>query len=263
MNGLGQFINLLLATNTDAFTTGLNNVTYVKVHLLGLQLQVTTEVLVHLLHHTSPLGVAGIGLALVHKNTFDNTVLLGLLGQRYQALVGVVVVGSQHTLHPAGSLLFSVILDTVGQETLDVDTAYGHVDNTDFDILRQRGYEGTAEPVCRGQTRVGTAEGCRGFTPLTHLAVFPVAGWSGTGLFGANHRMLGIRGTRINGGHQQETRTGTSQVNSLRTSVTLHIRLSETEKDVKVRVSGLGGLLSLGLLLGSFLLGCHRAWQGE
>ena len=79
MNGLWQFVNLLLATDADTFATSLNNITYIEVHLLGLQLQVTAEVVIHLLHHASPFGIARIGLTLVHQNALDDTVFLSLL----------------------------------------------------------------------------------------------------------------------------------------------------------------------------------------
>ena len=158
MDGLRQLVNLLLTADADALAVGLHNVAHIEVHLLGLQLQVTTKVLVHLLHHACPLGVAGIGLALVHQNTLDDTILLCLLGQFHKTFVGVVVVSSEHTLHPTWSLLLCILLDAVRQEALDVNTTNSHVNDTNLDILRQRGHEGTTKPVSRCQTCVCTAE---------------------------------------------------------------------------------------------------------
>ena len=94
----------------------------------------------------------------MHQDTLDDTILLSLLGQRDQALVGVVVVSSQHTLHPTWSLLVYVIGDTVRQEALDIDTTDSHMDDTDLDILRQRGYQRTSKPVGRCQTCICTTE---------------------------------------------------------------------------------------------------------
>ena len=119
MDSIGQFVNLLLAADADTFTTSLHDITNIEVHLLGFQLQVATEVLVHLLHHASPLGIAGIGLALMHQDTLDDTILLGFLGQSDQTLIGVIVVSSQHTLHPLWSLVLGIVFNTVGQEAFD------------------------------------------------------------------------------------------------------------------------------------------------
>ena len=136
MEGLGQFVDLLLTADADALAASLYDVACIEVHLLGLQLEVAAEVVVYLLHHASPLRIASVGLTLVHEDTLDNTVLLGLLGQRDQTLVGVVVVGGEHALHPTRGLGLHVVVDAVGQETLDVDTADGDVDDTDLDFLR-------------------------------------------------------------------------------------------------------------------------------
>ena len=137
MDSLGQFINLLLATDADTLATSLYDVTHVEVHLFGLQLQVTTEVLIDLLHHAGPLGVAGIGLTLMHQDTLDDTILLCLLGQFYQTLVRIVIVSGQHTFHPTWGLLFSILLDTVGQESLDINTTNGYMDDANLDVIRQ------------------------------------------------------------------------------------------------------------------------------
>ena len=137
MNGLGQLVNLFLTTNADTLATSLDNVTHIEVYLLRLQLQITTEVVIDLLHHASPLGVAGISLALMHQNTLDDTVLLGFLGQLNQTLVGVIIVSLKHTLHPTRSLLLHVAGNAVGQETLDVNTTDGHMNNTNLDIVGQ------------------------------------------------------------------------------------------------------------------------------
>ena len=223
VDGLGQRVYLLLTAVADALATGLHDIAGIEVHLLGFQLQVATEVLIHPLHHAGPLRVAGIGLALVHQDALDDAVLLGLLGQRDQTLVGVVAVGFEHALHPAGRFLLGILLDAVGQETLDVDTANGNVDDTNLDVLRQRGHQRTAKPVGGRQACAGTAEGWYGLAPFAHLAGGIVVG-SGV----------------VNGRHQQETRSGTLQVLSLRTGCTLHVRLSETKEDVEIRVDSSG-----------------------
>ena len=216
MQGLGQLVNLFLTTDAHTLAISLHNVAGKEVHLLGLQLQVATQVVIDLLHHTSPLRVAGVGLALMHQDALDDTILLGLLGQRHQSLVGVVVVGLQHALHPLRSPLH-IAGNAVGQEAADVDAAYGHMDNANRDVLRQRGHHGAAKPVGRRQSRIGTTQGCRRLAPLT--------------LFASLLRKVYRR-------HQQEARTRTLHILSLRTGCTLHVRLSETQEDIEIGVYG-------------------------
>ena len=201
MEGLGEFVNLLLTANTYPLAISLHDVAGIEVHLLGLQLKVATEVVVNLLHHTSPLRVAGVCLTLVHQDTLDDTILLSLLGQSDQPLVGIVVVGFEHAFHPVGCSL-DVTLDTVGEESLDVDTADGDMDDTDLDVLGQRCYQCTAKPVCRCQTSIGAAEWGRSLAPLTHFTAFL---WE------------------IDGRHQQESGARTGDVLSLRACSALHV----------------------------------------
>ena len=201
VDGLRQLVNLLLATDADTLAVGLYDVAHIEIHLLGFQLQVAAEVVVNLLHHASPLRIAGVRLALMHQDALDDAVLLGLLGQRDQSLVGVVVVGLQHALHPRWGLL-DIALYAVGQESLDVDAADSHVDDANFNIVGRGGHHRAAKPVGRCQAGVGTAERSRGLTPFAHL----------TTLVG-----------EVNGGHQQEARPWAGQVLSLRTGITLHV----------------------------------------
>ena len=104
MDGLRQFVDLFLTTDADTLAVGLHNLAGIEVHLLGLEVQVAAEVVVDALHLGSPLGVAGVRLALVHEDALDDTLFLGFAGQGDQPLVGIVVVGLEHALHPAGGL---------------------------------------------------------------------------------------------------------------------------------------------------------------
>ena len=217
MDGLRQLVNLWLAGDTDSLAPGLHNVADKEGHLLGLQLQVAEQAVIDLLHHVSPFRILGVRLALVHQHTLDDTVLLCLFGQCDEAFVGIVAVGLQHALHPSGCRL-CIVGNAVGHEALDFDAANGHMDDADFDVVRQRCHQRAAEPVGRGQPCVGTAEGRRGLTPLTHLT--------------AALRVVNSR-------HQQETRSCTHKVLGLRLGCTFHVRLSETEEDVEVRVLGM------------------------
>ena len=214
MQRVGQLVNLLLTTDAHPLSVGLHDVTGIEVHFLGLQLQVATQVVVHLLHHSRPFGVTGIRLALMHQDALDDTILLCSLGQGYQSLVGVASVSFQHTLHPTWRSLH-IALDAVGQKSLDVDATNRHMNDTNLDIFGQRRHHRTAKPVGRRQARVRTAKGGYGLTPLAHSASLL---WE------------------IHSGHQQESRARALQVLSLRTRRPLHIRLSETQEDIEVRV---------------------------
>ena len=132
-----QLIYLLLTADANALTIGLNDITSIKGHILRFKLKVTTQIVINLLHHTSPLGVAGIGLTLVHQDTLDNTILLSLLCQSYQALIWVIVISSQHTLHPVRRLGLYIVINTVGQESFDIDTTDSNMNYTYLNIFGQ------------------------------------------------------------------------------------------------------------------------------
>ena len=215
VDGLWQFVDLLVAADANTLSVGLYHATHIEVHLLGLEFQVAEQAVVDLLHFLSPLGVTGVRLALVHQDTLDHTVFLCLLGQFHESLIGIVVIGFQHPLHPVGSLVLHVVLNLVGHETFDFDATDGHVNHTDADIVGKRSHEGAAEVVGRGESGVRTAEWGSGLTPF--------AGFAST---------LCI----INGGHQQEARSHALEILCLRTCIPLHVRLPEAEEDVEVGV---------------------------
>ena len=221
VDGLGQFVNLFLATDADALASGLDDVPHVEVHILGLQLQVAAQVVIDLLHHARPLGVARVGLALMHQDALDDAVLLCLSGELHQALVGVVVVGLEQAFHPARGFLLGILLYAVGQESLDVDAADGDMDDTHLDILGKGCHEGAAEPVGRREACVRTAEGSCGLAPFALLA--------GGAL---------VSGGEIHCGHQQEARARAGQVGGFGFGGAFHVGLSEAEEDVEVLIDG-------------------------
>ena len=218
MQRLWQFVNLFLTADADAFAASLYDVSCIEVHLFWLQLQVATEVVIHLLHHASPFRIPRVCLALMHEDTLDDTIFLSLLGQRDQTLIGIVVVRLKHTLHPVRCFL-QIGRNAIGKETFDVNAANGHVDDTDFDILGQRSHQSTAKPVGRRQTGIRTTQGWNGFVPFTHLT-----GWK--------RFCCGVVYCR----HPQEAWPGTLEVLSLRTGCALHIGLTKAQEDIKIRI---------------------------
>ena len=80
MQGLGEFVDLFLTSKAYALTTSLDDISRIEVHILWLQLQVATEMIIHLLHHSCPLRVTSVCLTLMHQDALDDTILLSLLG---------------------------------------------------------------------------------------------------------------------------------------------------------------------------------------
>ena len=216
VEGQRKFVDLLLATDADTLSVCLHDVSGIEVHLFRFQLKVSAKVVIDLLHHTCPLRVTRIGFTLMHQDALDDTVLLRFFGQCYQTLIRIVVVCLEHTFHPLrGSL--DVTRDAVGQESFDVDTTDGNMDNTNLDVLRKRSHQRAAKPVGRSQTSVGTAERRYSLAPLPH--------------FPASLRVINRR-------HEQEARSGTYKILSLRSRISLHVGLSETKENVEVLIYG-------------------------
>ena len=188
MDGLRQLINLLLAADAHTLTVGLYDVTGKERHILGLQLQVTTERIIYLLHLLGPVGITCIRLALMHEDTLDHAILLGFFSQRNQSFIRIVVVCFEHSLHPTGSLCLHVIGYLTRHKTFNLDTTDGHMDNTNLDIRGKRSYQCTTKPVSWCKTGIRTTKRSRCLTPLSHLPAF-----------------VG----KIHGRHQEETRTRT------------------------------------------------------
>ena len=212
----GELVDLFLTAYADTLSASLDDVSGIEVHLLGLQVKVAAEGVIDGLHLRCPFGVAGVRLALMHQYALDDAVLLGFPCQGDEASVGVVAVGFEHALHPAGCLVRHVVGYFVLHEAFNLDAADGHVDDADLDMLGQRGDQRPPEPVGGRQTGAGTTERRHSLAPLAHTAP-----------------ALGI----VDGGHQQETRTRTTEVLRLGLGGALHVRLSKTQENVEVGVN--------------------------
>ena len=215
MESLGKFVNLFLTTDANALSVCLDDVSGIEIHFLWLKLKVATKGIIHLLNLLCPIGIARIRLTLMHQDSLDDTIFLGLLGQRHQSLVWIVVVSLEHSLHPTGSLVLHIVGNLRRHEALNLDAADGYMDDTNLDVLWKRSHKGTAKPVGRRQTSVWTTKGCRSLAPLAHLTAF-----------------VG----EIDSRHEQETRAWAFQILSFRTGISLHVRLTKTEEDVEIRI---------------------------
>ena len=105
MNGIRKFVDLLVASDADTLTISLDDTTHIERYFLRFQFQVTQELIVDVLYLIGPLGIACVRLALMHKDSLDDTILLCFLCQRDESLVGIVAVSFQHAFHPAGRRL--------------------------------------------------------------------------------------------------------------------------------------------------------------
>ena len=217
VNGLRQLVYLLVASDADALAIGLHNASHIERHLFWLQFQVAEQMVIDVLHLLPPLRVSRVRLALMHQDAFDDAILLSLLRQSNERLVGIIVVVGEYARHPCGNLL-QVALDAIGHETFYLDAANSHMNNANLNVLRQRSHKSTAKPISRRQARIGTAKRSRSLAPLAFL----------TSSFCVVHSR-----------HQQEARAWAGDIHSFRSSCAFHIRLSKAKEDVEVRVRSL------------------------
>ena len=214
MKCLRQFVDLFVHGHAESLAIGLHHLAGKQGHLFGFELQVAQQVVVHLLHHAGPLGVAGVRLALVHEHTLDHALLLRLFGQRHEAFIRIVVIGGEHRFHPSRRP-FYIGLDAVVEESLYMDASDSHGDDAHAHILGQVFCQCSSEVVDRRESGVLTAERRQGLVPLAH---FPAA--------------LRI----VDGSHHLEPVVQALQVLRFGSCRSLHVRLSEAEEDVEVVV---------------------------
>jgi len=215
VDGLGQGVDLLVHPDAQTLAIGLHHLAGKQGHLLGLQLQVAEQAVVHLLHLGGPFRVAGVRLALVHQDALDHAVFLGLLAQSDQPLIGIVAVGLEHALHPVGGLVLGIVGNLVGHEAFDLDAADGHGNHAHTDVGGQTGCQCAPEIIDGCQAIVAAAERRKGLVPFAHLPAATVV---------------------VDGGHHLEAVAYTLQVLGLRAGGSLHVRLAETEENVEVGV---------------------------
>ena len=150
----------------------------------------------------------------MEKNTFDDTRFLCLLRHVDECTERVVIVLSAVVLKP----LFRVCDDAfalVFVEEFDRASAHRHVDDTHADILRQVLHHSSSEVVGRRQSCPVSAKRRISRVPLSR---FSVLCW------------------HIHSRHHLESRVDILTVLVFNGRIALHVRLSEAEVDMEIRV---------------------------
>ena len=140
-------------------------------HLVGTQMQVAQQILIHLLGLHGPQGIVLVAFALMDENTLDDSLVLSTQGAVEQAYVRDVGIGMHRVLKPGGppraSKFGRVVLL---EEMLDAAATHSHVDDAHADVLGQALDECAAKVVARTQPRVPVVERWSGCVPLVLLA---------------------------------------------------------------------------------------------
>ena len=106
-------------------------------YVVSVKPQVGEYVVVDLLHHRRPVGIAVVRTALMEEDTLDDTFLLSQLGHVDQTLVGVTAVVFRCQLGPPlTGIAFQLGLIQVFVEHLYRTAAHGHGHDTDLHIQR-------------------------------------------------------------------------------------------------------------------------------
>ena len=213
-NGLGDIIHngdMLPAAATLVF---LNGFAHEQRNIFCLQVQLFQNIVIHGLHTIRPVGITIVGFSLMQQDTLDNTLLLGYLGQLDESGVWIAVILGSEVLHPVGLLLQIRLIGTLVEE-VDAGTAHSHGDGSHLDAVGQIVHHLSAEIIYRSETCAWSCLRRNGSMPLSF---FPSC------LF------------IIHGIHCHESWIHTRPVNVFDGGITLHVRLSEAEIDLKIWV---------------------------
>ena len=205
---------------TGATHIGIHRLASKQRHILGLQVQVGEQAVVDGLHLVAPAVLTIVGLTLMEQDALDDTTLLSDLCHIDEALVGIVVVGSEGILHPVLCRL-EIRFHLFRHEAFDINTANGYIDHTHTYILWQGSHHRTAEVVGHTDLRPLTHQRRGGVVPLAHLT-----DWIG----------------KVGAGHHLKARVDTL-VDGFWLRLAFHVRLSETQVDVEVLIHLCAGML--------------------
>ena len=194
---------------------------YEQRHILSFQPEFIQHSGIYEVYARRPRLLTIVCTSLMEQNTFYDTYLLCLFSQFHQSAERLVVIILAETFEPVSTCsnhavrLILVIKVYAG-------TANGNIDDSYSDGIGQLLHHSTSEIVCWRQSCPCTTQWWNSNIPVTHL---PAA----------------VR--HIDTSHHQEAWRYPHEVLFLYFCITLHIRLSETEVYMKVRIK-LRGLLS-------------------
>ena len=187
---------------------------YEQRYVFCLQIQILQDVVINSLYSVRPVGIAVVGFALMQEDALDNTLLLGYFCQFYQSGVWISVVLGCKVLHPVGLFLEISLIGTLIEE-VDAGSAHGHGDGSHLDAVWQVIHHLSSEIVNRSQS-------CRGSCLWRHGGV-PLS-------------LLPSRLFIIHGIHSLESRVHARSVDVFDSRISFHVRLSEAEINLKIRI---------------------------
>ena len=135
MNGLWQFVNLLVHGNTLTSTIRLYYFASQQRHFLWFQFKVAKHTIIYFLYFVCPFGVACVRFTLMHQYSLDDAIVLRFLCQIDDTLIRIVVVCFQHSLHPSWSG-FNIVVNLFRHESFNLDTANCNMNNANANVFR-------------------------------------------------------------------------------------------------------------------------------
>ena len=151
----------------------------------------------------------------MHQYALDYSVLLRDAGHVDQSRIRVVVIRREGVLHPVGSHVGGIVLYFALHEAFDLDTANGDIDDAHPVAVGKVLQHRAAEIVGRRHSVAVTAERRQSLVPLAHDTA----------------RIL-----IVDSREGEVTVADSHGVDMLGTCRALHVGLSETEEDMKIRI---------------------------
>ena len=188
--------------------------TYEQRTILCLEVQFIEHAFVDDIHSLRPILLTIVGTSLMQQDALDDTYLLCLLSQSNEFAVWIVVIALAEVLVPISSL-GNILLTQVLIEEIDISTANCHMHYTYLYAFWQLLYQRATEIIGRSQTSPLTAERWNSGIPST---------------------LLSSDAWHVNSREHTETSVDILTVLRFNSCISLHVRLSETQINMEVRV---------------------------
>ena len=185
-----------------------------KRSLLRVQTKILAEIVIDIPDSFRPERIFRVGLALMHEDTLDHTVLLGDLRHVHEPLVRIAAVLLDDGLHPV-ALVVDVLLVVVLVPKLDLGTGHRNIDDTDLDVFWKDFDHLATEEVYRTEVVSFAADRWNSGIPLAHLAV---------------------KLRHVHGCDEAEARVVEVLVLLCRPCARFHVGLTDAQIDVEVRI---------------------------
>ena len=177
-------------------------------------MQLFQNIVIHGLHTVRPVGIAIVGFSLMQQDSLDDTLLLGNLGKLDESGVWIAVILGSEVLHPVGLLLQVSLIGTLIEE-VNASATHSHGDGSHLDAVGQIVHHLSSEIIYRSEA---SGWSCLRRDSSMPLSLFPSC-------------LLIIHGI-----HCHESWIHSCSVDVFNGGITLHVRLSKAEINLKVRV---------------------------